>query len=277
MALTAQSGNIFSPYHKYPFIIGNVRIPLFFKFTQNPNNIKIAMKKEFQQTKTIGGYVFEHWGRQPVTMTGTVIIKKSHSLENFLGLNTDSANLGVEDPMYSPELMTFQTLFDIDQRRIKQLFSKEADKYISNSVMGTTIAASILKNPITLVSSGVGMALEPKVDGNDVRFREPEPTTITGYLDTLTDTIILYKGVIYSGFFTDFSWEEDGKDPFVNKVNFSFLVTYSTTDWINTTLTQTAVGRGISALWGATTSTVTIGSMLEDVLKGTGSDTYGHI
>lgn len=272
---TAQSGNIFTSFHKYPVIIGNVRIPLFFRFMQNPNKLSFTFKKDYQQTKTIGGYVFEHWGRQPIIMKGEVIIKKSSSLTNFLGLNTEKANFGVEDSMYSPELMTLQTLFNIDQRRIKA-WNKQLEN-VKKGITYTAGLAATLKNPITTVQSGVAMATKLMSNNKNVKFKDPDPASLDGYIGTLTDTIILYKGVIYSGFFTDLSYEEDGREPFFNKVHFTFTVTYTTNDWIDTTLTQTAAGRAIAGLFGATTSTVTIGSMIEDIFTDSGHDTNGHI
>lgn len=272
---TAQSGNILSSIHKYPVIIGNVRIPLFLKFYQNPNKFDFTFKKEYQQTRTIGGYVFEHWGRQPITMKGEVLIKKASSLSNFLGLNTAGANFGVEDSMYSPELMTLQTLFNIDQRRIKTLLGGN----VSKTLTYTLAAAAVAKNPITAVTAGTQAAISiyNKVKGNDIKFKEPEPASLDGYLSTLTDTIILYKGVIYSGFFTDLSFSEDAKTPFYNKVNFGFLVTGTTNDWIDTNLTQTAGGRAIAGLWGGATSLGTIASMIDDIFTNSGSDTNDHI
>lgn len=277
MANTAQSGSAISPFHKYPFIIGNTRIPLFFKFTQNPNNIKISMEKEYQETRTIGGYVFEHWGKKPTIMTGKVTIKKDSELSNLIGLNTSQTNLGIEDAAFNPELSTFQTLFNIDQRKLATVTLGGRDAFEGSKVVSYTVAgAAALQNPYTLVSAGFGgvMSLLGK---KDYKFREPDPASIQGYIDTLTDTIILYKGVIYSGFFTKFDYVEDGVKPFTNEVNFTFLVTNTTADWLDTQLTQTATGRALAGLWGATTSVATIGSLLEDVFKNTGSNTNGHI
>ena len=79
---TAESGAALSSFHRYPFIIGNIRIPLFFKFIQNPNKLTFSMKKEYKETKTIGGYVFEHWGKKPTILKVDVLIKKDSSLTN---------------------------------------------------------------------------------------------------------------------------------------------------------------------------------------------------
>lgn len=280
MVNTAQSGSSVSPFHRFPVIIGNIRIPLFFKFTQNPNKLRFSMAKEYNQTQTIGGYVFEHWGKKPTVMSGRVLIKKDDSLSQLIGLNTNSTNLELEDATFNPELSTLMTLFNIDQRKLYNL-SGTAGKISDVISKGVTYAVSLgsaLTNPATIVSSGLGFATTVFGSKKDnVKYREPDQASIEGYLSTLTDTIILYKGVIYSGFFTEMDYEEDGREPFFNIVNFKFLVTNSTTDWLDTSLTQTAHGRAISALWGTTTSAVTIGSMLEDMFKDTGSNTNGHI
>lgn len=272
-------GNSVEPFHRFPVIIGNIRIPLFFKFTQNPNSLKFTMEKEYNQTKTIGGYVFEHWGKKPTVMQGTVLIKKDQATSNLIGLNTSATNFGIEDAVFNPELTTLMTLFNIDQRKIgTSMLGKNAEKIVSNGVTYAVSATAALTNPYTVVASGLGAAHEIFGKGNsNYKFKEPDPSTISGYLDTLTDTIILYKGVIYSGFFIKMNYSEDGTTPFTNKVDFSFLVTNTTSDWLDTSLTQTAVGRTIAGLWGATTSIVTIGSMISDIFKNTGSDTHGHV
>lgn len=285
MANTAQSGGLLSPFHRFPVIIGNTRIPLFFKFVQNPNELTFTMEKEFQQTQTVGGYIFEHWGKKPTMMSGRVTIKKDSQISNLIGLNTDATNLGIEDAVFNPELTTLKTLFNIDQRKTNT-FGKDgesnvfdtAQKYASKGATYTIAAAAALTNPYTIVSSGLGLAQTAINAGNNkVKFREPDPASIEGYASTLTDTIILYKGTIYSGFFTKMTYKEDGKNPFTNIVDFNFLVTYTTEDWLDTSLTQTAIGKGIAGIWGATTTATTLGSMLEDMFKDTGSDTHGHV
>lgn len=281
---TAQSGNAFSPFHRFPVIIGNIRIPLFFKFAQNPNNLKFKMEKEYNTAKTIGGYVFEHWGKKPMTLSGSVRIKKDANLGNLIGLNTDTTDLGIEDAVYSPELTTLMTLFNIDQRKLYEFENSTANKVQTIASNGATYAVAglaALSNPITTVTAGLSLAQSGydyfTGSKNKFKFREPEPSSIEGYMSTLTDTIILYKGVIYSGFFTEMDYEEDGERPFFNKVDFKFLVTNTTTDWLDTSLTQTASGRTLASLWGAATTATTLGSMLEDLLKDTGSNTNGHV
>ena len=279
---TAQSGSAISPFHRFPVIIGNIRIPLFFKFTQNPNSLKLSMTKEFNSTKTIGGYVFEHWGKKPMTLTGKVLIKKDSSLGNFIGLNTKTTNFGIDDAVFSPEVQTLKTLFNIDQRKIKSsLLPDGSDSVLSNVITAAVAGSAILSNPVTTVgalASGVTAGLEHlKLGGSTPKFKEPQQADLAGYLSTITDTIILYKGVIYSGFFTQMDITEDGSKPFYNEVNFKFLVTNTTNDWIDTSLTQTAVGRTLSTLMGTATSITTIGSLLSDLFKDTGSDTNGHI
>ena len=280
MADTAQSGSLVSPFHRFPVIIGNIRIPIFFRFAQNPNKLTFQMAKEYQQTRTIGGYVFEHWGKKPTMMRGSVLIKKDANAGNYLGLNQDTTNLGIEDAVFNPELSTLMTLFNIDQRKLNTLYGDgDLQTTIQNGITYAVSGLSALSNPATVVTSAITMA-SGWLDGKDksaYKFKEPDPASIEGYISTLTDTIILYKGVIYSGFFTEMTYEEDGRTPFTNTVNFQFLVTNTTSDWVDTGLTQTAAGRAIAGIWGMATSAVSIGSMLEDMFKDTGSDTYGHV
>lgn len=272
---TAQSGSAISPFHRFPFIIGNIRIPMFFKFTQNPNQITVDSRKEFKQTKTIGGYVFEHWGKQPTMMKGQVLIKKDSSITNLIGLNTKTTNFGIEDVAYNAELSTFKTLYNIDQRKLKDL--GDAASTVADITTDIVAGVGATQNMSTIVTAGLGAASQFIKGIRNIKVREPSPATLVGYKQTLTDTIIIYKGVIYSGFFTSFSYTEDGKNPFYNIVNFEFLVTNTTEDWLDTILTQTEGGRALSAFWGATNSITTLGSMISNLFKDTGKDTNGHI
>ena len=165
---------------------------------------------------------------------------------------------------------------------MKKLFESDTVSSIfSDSAIYTAAVGAIAKNPLTATAacaSGVEFILRKWAGEDDLRFKEPSPASIEGYLDTLTDTIILYRGVIYSGFFTSMDIEENAKEsPYAYKVNFSFLVTNTTNDWIDTMLTQTSVGRAIAGIFGASASVVTIGSTFDDLFTDSGSNTNGHV
>jgi hypothetical protein len=239
--------------HKHPVIFGNTRIPLFFKFTQNPNKFTFTMTKEYDTTRTIGGYVFEQWGKKPTILKGDVRIKKDSGLETFLGIQTQTTGFELQDPTYCPELITLQTLFNIDQRKF-------ASKGLLTNTISTVSSA---------VSSGVAAVKSLISTGNvaSVTYETPSQNSLSGYLNTITDTIIYYKGCIYSGFFTDMVIEEDASTPFFFTVNFTFVVTNTTFDWIDTLLVNTAAGRTILEIWGLTTSTITLASLLDEVIS----------
>jgi len=273
---TSGSVGAFDAYHKHQVIIGNLAIPLMFRFTQNPNNLTFSMEKEYRQTKTIGGYVYEHWGKKPTIMRGEVLIKKEGSIAQVFGVNTKTTGFDLEDKTFSPELFTLQTLFDVDQRKIAYRTGDllgQAGKIAGGITMGvlsggaTTVATAVsgIASLISKSGSGKDAAYQKLVDDNV--YTEPGQATLSGYLNTFTDTFIYYKGCIYTGFFTKMQWKEDGSEPFVNRVTFEFLVTGTTYDWIETMLVTTGAGRIVSGAWGLTSTVTTLGSLLKDIFK----------
>ena len=254
--------DILASYHKHPVIIGNIRIPLFFRFTQNPNNWKLQYKKEFKKTQTIGGYVFEHWGNQPAVLDFDVHIKKDSNLGQLVGTSTTTPNFGVEDPTFSWELITLQTLFNLDQR-----------KYDLTGSQGGSLAGEFKENVSSLVDSLIPKSTSKissltKASAVVDDTISPSPTTVAGYANTFTDTIIYYRGCIYCGFFTDMRIEEEAKEPYWHTVHLSFTITNTTLDWIDNRLIDTADGKVILSLWGMASSTITVGSLLKDVIGG---------
>lgn len=258
--------DILASYHKHPVIIGNIRIPLFFRFTQNPNNWKLQYKKEYKKTQTIGGYVFEHWGNQPATLEFDVHIKKDSNLGQLVGASTTIPNFGLEDPTFSWELIALQTLFNLDQR-----------KYDLASSRGSVLSDEFKDNVSSLVNSLKSKATSKistltKASAVVDNTVSPSPTTLAGYANTFTDTIIYYKGCIYCGFFTDMRIEEEAKEPYWHTVHMAFTITTTTLDWIDNMLVDTANGKAILSLWGVFSSTVTVGSLLKDVIGSWASD-----
>lgn len=265
---TTGSVKAFDSYHRHQVIIGNLKIPLFFRFTQNPNVLIFKMDKEYQQTKTIGGYVYEPWGRKPITITGSVLIKKDNSLSRILGINDKQTNFDLEDHTYNPELLILQTLFNIDQRKMVDAYSiakyTDLTQYTSSagatSFLGKKSGFANCSNALTNPNGAFA-----SVTFGDA-YETPGQANIQSYISSFTDTVIYYKGCLYTGMFTSMSYAEEGKTPFTNRVDFTFLCTGTTFDYIDTILTQTAGGRTLASLWGAASSTLTIGSMMKDLL-----------
>jgi len=241
----------FDAYHKHPVIIGNIRIPMFFRFTQNPNNWRLQFQKEYQQTKTIGGYIFEHWGAKPATLSFDVHIKKDANLGNLIGFNTKTTNWGLEDPTFSYELITLQTLYNLDQRKLKGVT-------LSNSISEANKATAVLKDSFLSSSAKI-----------EADIKSSSPTSIGSYINSFTDTIIYYKGCIYSGFFKSMRIDEDPREPYWHKVHVEFIITSTTLDWIDNILASTTAGNVILTVWGVSSSVMSVGSLLKDVIEGT--------
>lgn len=261
--------NAFDSFHRHQVIIGNLRIPLFFRFTQNPNRLTFRFEKEYNTTRTIGGYVFESWGRKPVTMQGEVLIKKDNSFSRLIGINDKMTNYDIEDSTYNAELITLMTLFNVDQRKLKS--NKTLDSISSflgvNQGTRTTSTVTGATSAFAKLASNI-VKVDPSISALDYTdtYETPEQSAVQYYLNNMTDTVIYYKGCLYTGFFKQMDYVEDGKEPFFNRVKFTFICTGTTFDWLDTMLTQTAKGRTIAALWGAASSALTLGSLLDDLM-----------
>lgn len=259
----------FDSYHAHQVIIGNLAIPLMFRFTQNPNSLTFSMEKEYRQTKTIGGYVFEHWGKKPTIMRGEVLIKKEGSIAQVFDVNTKETGFDLEDKAFNPELFTLQTLFDVDQRKIAYRAGDVLKPVVKKLGFGNKSGVESITKDLQGLTGGKSTSYQQLVDNNV--YTEPGQASPEGYLNTFTDTFIYYKGCIYTGFFTKMTWKEDGETPFFNRVTFEFLVTGTTYDWIETMLVTTGYGRLISGAWGVTSTVTTLGSLLKDIFKTTSS------
>ena len=104
--------------HRYQFIIGNTKIPLFFAPSQNPNQFVIKKKKAWNRTQTIGGYTYEHWGKEPAIMKVRMLIRKDDFVGNFLGR---TSVLDLKDPLITTELKILNTLYELDRRKLAAL------------------------------------------------------------------------------------------------------------------------------------------------------------
>lgn len=258
--------NFFNSEHKYPVIIGNLRVPMLFSFSQNPNDIVITMDKEYNQTQTLGGYTFEHWGKKPVILRGSVTIRKFNDVGGFIGNYRENNKYTLSrshgaDPIIVPEYVTLRTLFDIDQKRLSTKINDwtsknktaSATKVIMNNKTTNTAASAEATQSTTIISD-----LSDKI----LEF-VPQGTFTKDWYNNLSDTFIYYKDTIYSGFFQRMQTTDKGDDPFVLKVSFEFVVTSTSYDWITDWLfaSDNEVAKWVSLAWG-TASTVSVAGKL---------------
>lgn len=235
--------------HTYPFIIGNVKIPFFYQPYYNPNKVTFTSKKAYNRTQTIGGNVFEAWGKDPVIMRVEMTVKKQDFLGGVIGVYKD---LGVEDPLVCTEMMILQRLFEFDQRKLKEsVFDKASDTIVT--------ALGAVANPFAGAIDGLTF------------LKTGTSAKITTNKNSITDTIIYYKTNIYSGFFTDFYYEEDGRNPFINKVTFNFTITSSIADTLNNWLATSTTGRSIIGVLGAASAVTTATTLIDKVASGISS------
>ena len=216
--------------------------------------MQIKMDKLYKETQTIGGYVFEMWGRKPITLSCDVLIRKDGSIDQLFGLNGNNVGLDLEDKAFCPELFTLQTLFNLDQRKMKRNVIQESTTDKINSACGIGNLSKAKQNSLTTGSF------------TQETYAPPAPTSLQGYLSTFTDTFIYYKGIIYTGFFTDLQINDEGDKPFRYSVHFNFLVTGSFYDWLYENMVSGGLFSNITSIWGLASSTVTLSSLIGDML-----------
>lgn len=254
--------------HKYPFIIGNIRVPMLFTFSENPTSMRLDMDKEFNQTQTLGGYTFEHWGKKPTMLTGSVLIRKFGDVPGFVSMYRDNKDYDLQDPLLVPEYITLRTLFDIDQKRLYQ---------ITNNTTESTKPAETTNNTATTTEE----ALKPKSFKELTSEVAQEVKTIiktvsnkveSGYnwlnKKFTSDTFIYYKDTIYFGFFTKLTTDDVGDTPFVLKVSFNFLVTNTTNDWLVDSIFATGESSKVmSRVWGGISTGSVAAKLFASFLK----------
>jgi hypothetical protein len=177
---------------RYPVIIINNKLPLFFKFPENPQVIDIQSRKLYNQTRTLGGYVYEHWGKEPTVLRVKGWLRKRTS---SIFDSEDPADSDSTDPLINTDLFKLRQLYETDRRKIKSIFG------LLNGAKRSEVQRKLL--------SGIDAGL-----------------------NALGDTTLYYKTTIYRGFFTNFNYSEDGQQPFLNEYNFEFLSTGSSEDFL---------------------------------------------
>lgn len=121
----------------YPFIIMNFKVPAVLVFDQNPNSLDFGQRKVYQETRTAGGYVYEHWGKAPTTMKVNGLIKKVNSI-----LTVDSTKRGAADSiMNSPDYILLQQMYEYDKKKFKSVTANLVQKStkISSFISDTII------------------------------------------------------------------------------------------------------------------------------------------
>lgn len=273
------STNIMGGEHAYQFIIGNTKLPLFYMPFENPNVMRLTDKKEFDRTQTIGGQVFEHWGEQPQVMHVSMRIRKNSSAGNIIGIYNEK-KYDLEDPMVCTELEMMKLMYHMDRRKLKwsagdiinKKFGGGDTKESATSILsvatgglGSIASTSVSKGGIIDASAYFNLTDTTGVaSGKSIT----NGTKIGNWLNKISDTVIIYKFNIYSGFFMNFEVTEDGEQPFFNVVTFDFLVTRKLSDSIYSAMADTSVGRTAIAAVGAATTVSALGYTIDSITTG---------
>lgn len=98
----------------YVFRIINTKVPIYYEFPRNPSKLSYKIQKVYNETRTIGGFVFEHWGKKPTTLqVEGKVLKNPNYLED-----------GFVDVMLPTDLLRLKQCFELDQRKIQNIVSK---------------------------------------------------------------------------------------------------------------------------------------------------------
>lgn len=246
--------NIMNGEHAYPFIIGNLRIPLFYIPRENPNNIKIIDKKEFNRQQTIRGQAFEHWGEQPATLRVSMRIMKGSQLGSLLGIYNET-RYHFEDPMFCTELEVLQTLYHMDQRKLQNL---DYSSYFTQNE-----SEKVDTKPKLDISVGNLGSLKFSKDNTKPKKQDSPIDFIKMLQEKFSSTIIYYKSEIYGGFFQSLEVGEDGKDPYFHIVTFDFVVTSRVRDYM-----YDAIDGNVGRIVGTATTLTALGYIVDSLGSG---------
>lgn len=269
--------NLMGNEHAYQFIIGNTKLPFFYMPYENPNIMEITNKKEYNRTQTIGGQAFEHWGEQPALMHVSMRIRKNSYSGNIVGLYNDK-KYDLEDPMFCTELEVMQMMYKMDRRKMRWNIG-DATRLGGQGLNSKSVGGQ--SSVLSVATGAVGNVITAGKTLNKSSFTFTKTSDIlsgtaatsqekgTNFLNSISDTIIIFKNEIYSGFFTNFKVTEDGSFPFCNVVVFDFTITSTLRDSMYEGLANGSVGRSVIAGLGLVT-TATAATYIVDSLSAGG-------
>lgn len=158
----------------------------------NPQDIKLQNKKTIRAERTKGGFVIQYWGEELPSLQ----INGHTGSSGYEGIN-------VLENIYRGEQLAFDTI--ALQELVKY---QNEDEEAARALIPAFGAVSDFIQGLTNTNYNAGLAL-------------PKPT-LGSYA---TSVELYYMGIVYRGFFTDFSISESANKLGIFDYNFSFTVT----------------------------------------------------
>lgn len=229
-------------------IITNPLLPVPFPFSgifkgitgsnpemDGPTSVTISSKKVIQHTRTVGGYVFSHWGDEPERMTvkGSVILLPTHEGLGFLSL------------------FILKTLYKLDKKKIRNMLQSQM-KYIPSIAALTASAFGELYSQKLLLGSNASTVSQLSLGAQTALIAEgiySATKNIQQYMKTNPDlsvTYIYHDNHIYRGFFENFSYTRDASNPRFINYQFNFVIDWSTENFLSDILQKLTKGQTIS-------------------------------
>lgn len=103
----------------YTFKIINTKIPLYYEFPRNPNKASWKFEKLYEETRTIGGYVFEHWGKKPTILRVEGRALKNTAHASGLKNKEDYTDKGFREVVTNRDILKLRMLFELDKRNVQ--------------------------------------------------------------------------------------------------------------------------------------------------------------
>lgn len=223
-------------------IIANPLLPFSFPlvtFEENgPVSVTETTNKQFTQTKTVGGYVYSHWGEQPSTLDvrGSILLLPGKEMGGFLSLSI------------------LKQLYYLDKKKIDSILASMSkvtssaqalygiaidSRYLYEQVRATSGGSSA--NLVASAGPAVSLAYALKQITQKIYNTKPED---------LSWSYIFHDTTIYGGFFTNFTYTRDAAKPRQIDYNFKFLVEWNTDNMLADKLLATTNGNTITGLSG---------------------------
>jgi len=184
-------------------ILINPAVPLIMTFPINPKEMKISSSKIITETRTAGGFVYEHWGETP-------------ELLNFSGVS-----LG----RYGDRIIRAEVVFNL----LRQFYKLDKISQVNFFSGIIKTKGAILAAPFVNLARRIGsLSKDYTYKSWDLGKVSPE----------LSETWIFLRGVLHRGFFKDFSWDYAGENEYYFSYSFNFQSIWNTANWLETGLNK---------------------------------------
>jgi hypothetical protein len=198
-----------------------------------PVSVTFSSKKNIQETRTVGGYTFSHFGDEPdrLTAKGSVILVPGREGLGFLSL------------------LILKSLYRLDKKKIDKIQSS-----VKNAIATGAFAASAIgelysqRLAFTSVASATASTVQSVMAGGSLVLAYKNMQQWMKENPDLSTTYIYHDNYVYRGFFNSFTYSRDANNPRFINYSFNFTIDWSTENYLCDKLLKMTEGKTITSL-----------------------------